>query len=130
SVPATLGARREARALHHDDRSGRTKAQRLVAGDAAGERAQLRTVRVGGADVDDVRPEIVRVRAAGRPVDELVADHQVARMKIRLQTADGRGPDDAAHTELTHRPDVRAVIDEGRRNRVARTMARQEGDAT
>src|SRR3982074_1381164 len=53
--------------------SGQAGAARRVAGAAAGERAQLRAVGIGGADVDDVRPAIVRVRAAGRPVDELVA---------------------------------------------------------
>ena len=65
----------------------------------------------------------------GGPVDELVADHELAQLELRLQPAAGVRADDPPDAELAHRPDVRAVRDLRRRQLVLAAVPRQERDA-
>ena len=90
--------------------------------------AQDRVVDVGRGEVGHDRAVVERVGAAARPVDELVAHDEVARLDVRLERAGRARRDDGLHAERAHRPDIGPVVDPVRRDRVAPTVARQEGD--
>ena len=57
------------------------------------ERAQLRAVRIGEADVRRDRAVVERVLAPGRAVDELIGDDEIAGLHVRLAASRTRvGP--------------------------------------
>src|SRR5439155_18346428 len=72
---------------------------------------------------------VERVLPPPRPVDELVADDELAERELGLQRARRVGADDSADAEFLHRPDIRAVVDLRRRQLVRAAVAREEGDA-
>ena len=90
--------------------------------------AQDRVVDLGRREVGHDRAVVERVGPAARPVDELVADHEVAGLDRELERARGARRDDRLDPERAHRPDVGAVVDLVRRDRVAPAVARQERD--
>ena len=92
--------------------------------------AQVGAVRVGGRDVGRLGAVVERVLAPARPVDELVADDELAQLELGLERAGRVRADDPADAELLHRPDVRAVRDRVRRQLVLEPVPGQEGDAT
>src|SRR5206468_2461522 len=61
-----------------------------------------------------------------RPIHELVAQHEVARVDVALETACGARADHGPYAQRAERPDVGAVVDAVRRNRVASAVARHE----
>src|SRR5437763_3905987 len=88
--------------------------------------AQLRTVRVGGGDVDDAWAIVEGLYTIVGSVDELITDDEVAGLDGRLQTARGRRRDQACHAELGHRPQVGAVVDRVGRDAVASAVPGQK----
>src|SRR5436189_74984 len=72
------------------------------------ELAQLRTRRVGEADMRDEAVAEERGRAAHRAIDELIDQHEVARMELGLEAPDRAGGHEPLHAELLEAPDVRA----------------------
>src|SRR5262249_45304377 len=90
---------------------------------------QVGAVRVGGRDVGRLRALVEGVGAAGRAVDELVADDERAELELRAKRAGGARADQATDAELPHRPDVRAVRHLRRRQLVLPAVAREEGHA-
>src|SRR5258706_15973950 len=68
------------------------------------------------------------VRASPGPVDELVANDELARLDVCLKAARRVGPDNPIDSQLFESPYVGAVVDRGRWDGVLRTVARQEGD--
>src|SRR5919199_4580256 len=62
-------------------------------------------------------------------VDELVADHELAGLDVRLQAAGGGGRDQASHPQRGHGPHVRAVVDGVRRDAMVLAVARQKCDS-
>ena len=91
--------------------------------------AQLRVVDVGRREMGHDRAVEERVLAAAGPVDELVAEDEVAGLDVTLERAGGARRDHRLHAERAHRPDVGAVVDQVGRDRVAPAVARQERDA-
>src|SRR5271166_1872764 len=75
------------------------------------------------------RTVVKGILAAGRAIDDLVCDHHVSWSDRLLQRAAGRRPDDARHSELLHRPEVCAIVDDVRRILMRLTVAGQKGDA-
>src|SRR5947199_1981116 len=65
-----------------------------------------------------------------RAVDELVRQHDVARLVTRLQRADCADTDDPCDTEFFHRPDVRAMVQFAGENAMPATAARNDGHLT
>jgi hypothetical protein len=63
-----------------------------------------------------------------RPVDNLVRHHEVARLDLFLQGADGAEGDDAAYAEGAEGGDVGTVWHFVRCKRVVNSMAGEEGD--
>ena len=61
-------------------------------------------------------------------VEKLVNHHDVARPVFFLQRADGADADDPLHPEFFQRPDVGAVVQFGREEAVAASVARQENN--
>src|SRR5207249_3908982 len=49
------------------------------------ERAELRTIRIGGADVDRARAFIKGIGSAGGSIHELVAEDKITRSDVHLQ---------------------------------------------
>ncbi len=86
-------------------------------------------VRVGGRDVRRLGPVVEGVRPPARPVDELVADDELAELELGLERARGVRPDDPPDAELLHRPDIRAVGNRVRRELVVQPVAREKSDA-
>src|SRR6266851_8019816 len=72
---------------------------------------------------------VIAVRPTPRPVDELVAHDEVARLDVRLQAACRVGSDDALHPQILEGPEVGAVVDRRRRDGVLRAVTGQEGDS-
>ena len=126
--PLRLALGREPRALDDHDRALLVDGDVVLADDLDGDPAQLRVVDVGRADVAHDRAVVERVGPAAGPVDELVADHEVARRDRHLEAARRTRADDRLDPERLHRPDVRPEVDPVRRDRVAAAVARQEGD--
>ena len=89
--------------------------------------AHRRAVRVGERDVRGDGAVVERVRPVARAVDQLVADHEVARLHGRLQRAARVRAEHAGHAELLHGPDVRPVGDPVRRELVLHAVAGDEG---
>ena len=126
--PARLGPGREARPLDDDDGAAVADGDVELAGRVDEQPPQVGAVRVGRGHVRHGIALVERVRPARRPVDELVADDELAEPEIGLQRTRGAGPDDPPHAHLAHRPDVRAVGDLRRRQLVASAVPRQERD--
>src|SRR5436190_21876821 len=61
--------------------------------------------------------------------DELIEDHKVTEVVIHPERAAHPGADDAAHSELLHRPDICPVGDLRRRQLPMLAATRQERDA-
>jgi len=80
--------------LDDDDRSsimdGDTELSRLLDRDGAHHRA----IGVGGGDVSGGRTVVEGVLASTRAIDELIADHEVSRLHVRLQGSTRRRADD------------------------------------
>src|SRR6266550_5642699 len=127
--PARLGAGREARALDRDHRAAVADRDRELAGRVDQKAPQVRAVGVGGRDVRRLGPVVERVRPAGRAVDELVADDELAELQVGLERAGGVRADDPPYAQLAHRPNVGAVRDPVRRQLVLAPVPRQECDA-
>ncbi len=68
------------------------------------------------------------VGAAIRPVDELVADHELAQAQVGSERSGGIRPELPAGTHLAERPDVRAVGDLVWRQLVPAPVAGEERD--
>src|SRR2546428_13679205 len=86
-------------------------------------------MRLGAADVNVLGSLIeVGVRPSVSAIDELIGDHELARLHLRLQAADSRRGDYAGDPDRMHRPEIGAVIDRGRRDRVLAPMSRHESD--
>src|SRR5438477_222615 len=68
-------------------------------------------------------------RPAAGAIEELIRDDQVSGVQVRLEAPYRRWADDPSHPDLVHRPDVGAVVDEGRRDFVVGSMAGQERHA-
>ena len=67
--------------------------------------------------------------AAVGVIDNLVRHGEHARPHIGAYAADRIDPEHAPRTEVVQRPDVRAVIDPMRRDRVPARVAREKGHA-
>ena len=100
-------------------------ADRLAGGDDG--LRDVRAERIGEAHVHD--DALAEERAGPRlgAVEELVGHHDVERLELLAQAADGAGRDDLLDAEQLHGPDVGAVVDLGRQDAVAARVARQEG---
>ncbi len=61
-----------------------------------------------------------------RPVDELVDEHEQARVEFFAERAAGREGHDVGDAEPLHRVDIGAVVDAGGREAVAAAVAGQE----
>src|SRR2546427_6870830 len=87
-VPPALGPRREARALDRDYRAALVHLDADFAPHLHRQVAKDGAVRMSGADVHDFRPALEEgVRAAASPVDELIADYELARLNVWLKAA-------------------------------------------
>ena len=62
--------------------------------------AHFRAIWFGGTDMYCSGTIVEGVLAPGRPVNELVADHEVARLCLGLQAACGARPDDPRHASF------------------------------
>lgn len=63
-------------------------------------------------------PIVEGLRPSGGPVDELVDDHDVARLNLLPQGAAGGGHQDVRAALLLQGPHVRLVVDVGRHDGV------------
>ena len=91
--------------------------------------AQVGTVGIRRGDVGCLGPVVERILPRPRPVDELIADDELAELEVGLQRARGVRADDAAYPELLHRPDIGPVGDPVRRELVPAAVAREKGDS-
>ena len=132
-VPPRFGARREARTLDDDRGPARKeglacRGQRLACdGKQRGVerirgREMLHRAAVGGGPVEE------GVRTPGRAVEELVGEHERPGRVLGGQPAHGRARDDRRHPERGQGPDVCAVRDEVRGDRVVDAVAGEEDD--
>ena len=76
-----------------------------------------------------LRPVVEGVSPAGRKVDELVADHKVARLPPRLEAPHRARPDHPLDPHLLEGEDVRPVRDHVGRELVLVAVSGQEGHA-
>jgi hypothetical protein len=129
SQPIAWYPRREPRPLDDDDRAAVADGDAELAGRLDEDPPQVGAVRVGGGDVRRLRPVVERVRAAARPVDELVADDELPEREVGPERAGCAWADDPADAQLAQRPQVRAKRDAVRRELVAAPVPRQERDA-
>ena len=127
--PRRLGARGEPRALDHHDRAAFVHGMPSSRPRATMTPAHHVAVRVGEGDVRRDRPVVERVRAVARAVDELIADHEVAGLHVRLQRAARVGPEHPLDAQLLHRPHVGPVRDLVRRELVLQAVAGDERHA-
>src|SRR2546430_13354431 len=67
--------------------------------------------------------------APQREIENLTADHRTPGMQICLRPPHRRWADDSLDAKLMHRPDIGAIVDEGRRDLVIGSMARQKRHA-
>ena len=63
-----------------------------------------------------------------RAIDELVGNHEVGRLVLFFERADGGDGQDALHSELLEGVDIGAEVQFRRKNAVSATVAREEGD--
>ena len=68
------------------------------------------------------------VGAMPRPIDELVGNHGVAGRELLAQAAAGGGREQRVAAQHLEPADVRPVVDLGRRDAMAPSVPRQEGD--
>src|SRR6202049_5406247 len=74
----------------YDNCAARVDGPPFLGGRFHGQGEEHRTGGICGADVDDLGSVIEEgVGAAAGPIDELVADHQLARLDVRLQASGG-----------------------------------------
>ena len=78
--------------------------------------------------MDGDRAVVERILAAGCAVDELVTNHEIAGLDIRLEAAHAIRPDNARDPELLHGIDVCAVGDNVRRILMVLAVPWQERD--
>jgi len=92
--------------------------------------AQGLVVGLGEVDVAHRRAAALEEGAVAPPgvVDDLARHDQRARREVSADAAHRGDRDDAGGLGLLERPDVRAVIDQVRRNRVAVSMTGEEDD--
>ena len=89
----------------------------------------MRAERMREADVRDQPPAEERADPPFRPIDELVGNHDVERLVLLLQAADGAGRQDVFDAQQLHAEDVRAEIQLRGREAMAGAMPRQERHA-
>ena len=125
AVPGRLGAGREARALHDDDRAALVHRRRRRAAPAStAAAADDRAVRIGERHVVAEARVVERVGPAPRAVDELVEHDEVAGVHGRLAATRRARTDHRADAERAQRPEVgarghRATACAGGRGRAA-----------
>ena len=122
-----LRPRREAWTLDHDHGSPIVHRQSERARPLDGHLAKRGAVRVGERDVRGHRPVVERAGSSLRPIDELIADHELAGLHAGLERADRARPEDPLHPELLHRPEVGPVVDHVRGELVLHAVAGKEG---
>ena len=125
--PQRLGAGGESRALDHDHGAGGLDV-------LAGQRSRRDVVKlgregIGGGEVLHRTLIEEGIGSATRAVDELVGEHEGARWVVSGDAPHRGGGDDDAHSETGERPDVRAIVDEVRGDRVVDAVAGEEGGA-
>ena len=76
----------------------------------------------------DDGPVVERVGPTVRPVDELVAQDEVAGLDVALERTGGTRRDHRLHAEGAHRPDVGPVVDPVGRDRVTPAVTGEERD--
>jgi hypothetical protein len=89
---------------------------------------QARADRLGERDVGHQAVAEEGVDAVAGAVEELVGDDDVGRLVVDLQRADGGDRDQLLDSQRLEAVDVGAVVELGRRQPVAASVARQEGD--
>ena len=94
-----------------------------------GDAAQRRAERMREADVRDQPVAEERGDAAARPIDELIGDHQVERLVLLLQAADGARREDVLDAQRLEAEDVGAEVQLRGHQPVAEAVPRQEGHA-
>ena len=130
-VGQRFGAGAEGRALHVHIGAAIVDAGLLGLGCLEQQLAQLIANGISKGDVghDATAEEGMLGRALGA-VDELIHEHDVARLELGLQRAHGADANDPLHAELLHRPEVGPVVQLARQDPVAACVARQKHHLT
>ena len=130
-VGQRFGAGAEGGALHVHIGAAIVDAGFLGLGRLEQQLSQLITNGVSKSDVghDATAEEGMLDRALGA-VDELIHQHDVARLELGLQRAHGADANDPLHAELLHRPEVGPVVELARQDPVAACVARQKHHLT
>src|SRR5579872_4931774 len=126
--PPALRLRGEARSVDRYYRTRFVDHNAVFADDLGGQFSQVRTVGIGRADVIDLRPLVEGVLPAARPIHILVADHEMLRFHVGLEAARRAGADEITYAERFEGPDVGAIVDSVRGDRMMAAVPRYKSD--
>ena len=129
AVQLGLGARRELGAFHADVGATVVRGHARCRAGCQQRAADAGADRVGELHVRHASPTEEGVGTMARAIDELVDDDEVTGRDVLAHRADGGDRDDVRDAQGLHAPDVRAVIDLGRRPAMATSVTRQEHHA-